>query len=137
MDLEDFCDGSFPEDAFCTLILGAWEADSEGAIDGVRLYCERAGGDAAPDIIGSSSIVDSGRGGYADRLVFCVTLDGCCEIAERGDQGLSSDCPLPFAVRGGDIGRAADLGESSCITLCLLVGNLTARMRNRSHSITY
>ena len=67
-DLAACTEGSFWEVDFCALILGACEADSEGAIDGVLLL-DRAGGDAAREMMGSSAS-DSGSGGYAPRLVF-------------------------------------------------------------------
>ena len=51
-------------------------------MDGV-LVCGRAGGEAAREYI-ASSIVDSGRVGYADLLVLGVIRDCCCDAAERG-----------------------------------------------------
>lgn len=113
-DRAGLIEGSFAEDDFCTLMRGACEADSEGAIDGV-LLCERVGGVSMREITGSS-MIDSGRGGYAVRLVFCVMREGCRELAERGDHGLSGEpLPIPLAAWGGDIVRAADFGDSNCM----------------------
>lgn len=107
-DLEGFCDISFVLDG---LVLN-WEADSEGEIDGDLVAL--LGGGEKPRWVGdsgTSSIVESGRGGYWVRLVFCVPRDLAdwgWEAWERGDQGRSVAVP---PVRVGERAREAAFGE--------------------------
>ena len=56
----------------------------------------------------------SGTGGYAERLDFCVSLDGCWDTAaDRGENGRSGGAALPFNVRAGDMTREGVFGDNS------------------------